>query len=115
MALLGASHASQAETVCECATPPGGRVTCPDGNLAICVVKGGKAETKCIPIPEDIQKDETGRKMSFFVFKKVTGLNVTEREIADDDKLSNLMKMVLKEMKYTKGDVVITFKFKART
>lgn len=100
----------RSETVCECASPPGGRVTCPDGNLAICVVKNGKAETKCMPIPKDILADTA--RLQFWVFKKVTGMDaLTPEKIAEDDKLKKLMAKVLKELKYVQDDVTLTFKF----
>ena len=36
--------------ICDCPSPPGGRVVCEAHQLAICRVRGGQAETLCVNV-----------------------------------------------------------------
>lgn len=42
---------SPAKNICDCPNPPGGRAVCEVGQLAICRVVDGAAETECIDLP----------------------------------------------------------------
>ncbi len=37
---------------CNCPLPPGGHVSCEEGQMALCIVRDGKAKGKCITLPK---------------------------------------------------------------
>jgi hypothetical protein len=104
-ALLMPFLALRADTTCECPTPPGGKVTCPDNNLAMCVVKDGKATSNCAPIPEAVKKNQEA--LDAWVLTKVL-----KRKIEPADAKKEEHQAILKKGRYenkTTGEV-ITFR-----
>jgi hypothetical protein len=94
-----------ADTTCECPNPPGGTVTCPDGNFIICVVKDGKASSKCWPISEDLKKNEAS--LQAWVLTKVLDRKVEPEEVKKDEHQT-----ILKKERYENKETgrIVTFK-----
>ena len=49
---------------CDCPIPPGGRATCDDDQLAICVVTNGVADTFCVSPPSGGNAVNIGRQVN---------------------------------------------------
>ncbi len=61
---------------CYCENPPGGSITCPEGYVPFCSVRGGAAHTYCLPIPEAI----SGLALTAWFFSHLVGREVTTGE-----------------------------------
>jgi hypothetical protein len=46
------------QNICDCPNPPGGRAVCDDSQLAICFVKDGVVETRCVSVPKAVRNNE---------------------------------------------------------
>jgi hypothetical protein len=55
---------------CNCPDPPGGTVECEANQLAICSIKGGKVEAKCVSPPSRL----AGTALQNWVLENVTGI-----------------------------------------
>ena len=97
--------AVRADNVCQCATPPGGMVTCPDDFFPMCTVKEGKANGSCTPIPKDLLKNE--KALHAWVLTKVIGRKIEPQDVKKDEH-----QLILKNQRYENkmtGEI-ITFK-----
>jgi Flp pilus assembly protein TadD len=65
-------------TQCDCATPPGGSVTCEKGQVPICIVKNGKVTSICKSPPED---KKTIAQQNAWVLSIILGKEVTEDDL----------------------------------
>lgn len=68
---------------CNCPDPPGGTVECEAYQLAICSIKGGKVEAKCVSPPSGLSVTA----LQNWVLENVTGIsrNASAR-LNDDDR-----------------------------
>jgi tetratricopeptide (TPR) repeat protein len=89
-------------TQCECATPPGGSVTCEKGQVPICIVKNGKVTSICKSPPED---KKTIAQQNAWVLSIILGKDVTE----DDLKLKPEYQSFLRHGSVITAEANITF------
>lgn len=59
---------SPTKNICDCPSPPGGRAVCESGQLAICRVVNGIAETECINPPAAL----TGNRLRNWFLERIT-------------------------------------------
>ena len=102
-------YEARGDTVCQCATPPGGSVTCPDGFFAMCLVRDGKANGSCTPIPQSALQSE--KALQIWVLGKVLG-----RDIRPEDIGGRELQLILKNQRYENSarQEVVMFKFPKR-
>jgi hypothetical protein len=62
---------------CNCDNPPGGSVTCPDGQIPICRVQGGSANGYCLAPPSDL----TGLELTAWFLTHLVGKDITTGEV----------------------------------
>lgn len=62
---------------CNCDSPPGGSVTCPDGQIPICRVREGAAHGYCLSPPQGLD----GLALTSWFFTHLLGTEVTEGEV----------------------------------
>jgi hypothetical protein len=60
-----------------CADPPGGAITCESGQVAICTVKAGKVDGRCITPPANQSEVE----LKAFVLSNLTGKGVSAEDV----------------------------------
>jgi tetratricopeptide (TPR) repeat protein len=65
-------------TQCECATPPGGSVTCEKGQVPICIVKDGKVKSICKSPPES---RKTVAQQNAWILSMILEKEVTEEDL----------------------------------
>lgn len=95
---------------CKCPEPPGGTVVCEEGQLAICVVRYGKAEGSCHNLPT---KQSLPGGIDEFIGQANFTLNlVTGRDRNLGQQLTDLDMMILKEGYYKRSDgAEVSFRF----
>lgn len=62
---------------CYCESPPGGSITCPEGQIPICRVRGGEAHSYCLPAREDL----SGLELTAWFLSHLVGQEVTTGEV----------------------------------
>ena|ERR1700730_7404443 len=62
---------------CYCENPPGGSITCPEGQIPICRVRGGEAHSYCLAAREDL----SGLELTAWFVSHLVGKEVTTGEI----------------------------------
>jgi len=60
-----------------CADPPGGAITCETGQVAICTVKAGKVDGRCITPPAN----KSGVELKAFLLSDLTGKGVSAEDV----------------------------------
>jgi len=90
-----------ATNFCNCPTPPGGTVTCEDGQLAICVVRNGVIEARCVNPPTYASEIE----MSNWILSTVTGDYRHPQSPIEPE-----MQRILVAGRYESDDVQVTFR-----
>ena len=77
--LLGVyAYAAAQSTQCDCATPPGGSVTCEKGQVPICIVKNGKVISICKSPPET---RKTVAQQNAWILSIILEKEVTEEDL----------------------------------
>jgi len=94
---------SNADT-CQCATPPGGEISCPSGHSAFCRIYDGKVYGGCEPNPKGL----TGDGLKAWALSKVFGTRIEPAQIESNA----LFERTLKTGRYEnpKTREVVTFK-----
>lgn len=87
---------------CDCPNPPGGTVTCSQGQLAICVVRNGVVRASCVTPPAGASEKT---KMSNWILSTITGEYREPNSIIEPQ-----MERILAEGRYETYNTKVTFR-----
>lgn len=60
-----------AKTICQCANPPGGNMSCADNQFAICRVINGECKGECVNLPEKVGEFKSANQYAQFLNRLV--------------------------------------------
>lgn len=86
--------------ICNCPDPPGGQVACEPNQMAVCIVKNGRARTQCL---DPIDSDRSSAIVNWSL-TEITGIARSQDEtITEDD-----IKILFSQM-YFEYETMVTF------